>query len=139
MLILHLIFAGLWLGCILTEIAFERILLAGDRAAHLALARVHKWVDLLVETPAFLGVAATGLWLLPAAPPSLALDVKLACAGLAVLANGACVFLVHRRCDAAERADWEEFDRLDHLQHGIGALVLIGVLTSLSVGLYLAF
>lgn len=58
---LHLTFAALWIGCILTEALFERALLAGDRASHLQLARLHARVDLLVEMPAFMGVLLTGI------------------------------------------------------------------------------
>ncbi len=136
--ILHLIFDGVWLGCVLTEIAFEKILLAGGREQHVALARIHKWVDLAIETPAFIGVAATGLLLLPASPSSVALSLKIACAAVAVAANLYCAALVLRRCKAAETGDWPAFDRLDRSQHRIGAVVLLGLLASLALGLYLS-
>lgn len=133
---LHLTFAALWAGCILTEALFERALLAGDRASHLTLARLHVRVDLLIEIPAFIGVLITGTILgLQPHPASLANSVMMLSGLGAIAANLYCVWLVFKRCNAAESEDWQRFDRLDHLQHKFGALVLLFVVAALVAGI----
>jgi hypothetical protein len=138
LLILHIIFIGIWLGCVLTEALFERALLGQGRAHELLLADLHKRVDVWIEIPAFVAVVVTGGMLFEQAAPSLWLDIKIACGLLAVVANGVCVGLVFARAKAAHAGDWERFDRLDHLQHKLGAVVLFGLLGALGVGLTLA-
>ncbi len=133
---LHLTFAAMWIGCILTEALFERVLLAGDRASHLMLARLHVRVDLLVEIPAFTGVLITGAIqsLLP--HPASGVTTVMMLSGLgAIITNLYCVRLVFLRRNAAESADWERFDKLDHLQHKFGALVLLFAVVALGAGI----
>ncbi len=48
-LIIHLLVAGLWLGCVLVEVAFERALVAQGQWR--LLARLHDRVDRWVELP----------------------------------------------------------------------------------------
>jgi len=50
-LTLHVLFAGLWLGCVVTEVLFERTLLHRGRETERLLARLHLRVDLWVELP----------------------------------------------------------------------------------------
>lgn len=137
LLVIHLLFGGIWLGCVLTEALFERALLGKGRAQELILVALHKRVDLFVEIPAFLIVLVTGGLLLAGASPGSALQVKIAFAVLAIAANVYCVWLVFRRARAAESGDWETFTALDHLQHKLGAVVLLGILTALGIGIYL--
>ncbi|TXT39705.1 MAG: lipoprotein [Comamonadaceae bacterium] len=137
LLILHLLFIGLWLGCVLTEALFERALLGQGRAHELLLADLHKRVDVWVEIPAFVAVLVTGGMLLAQAAPSHWLYTKVAFGLLAVLTNGVCVGLVFARAKAAHRGNWEHFDRLDSLQHKLGAVVLLALLVALVIGLTL--
>lgn len=133
---IHLTCAALWVGCILTEALFERALLAGDRASHLMLARLHVRVDLLVEIPAFTGVLITGALLGSQDHPASSAITTMMLSGLgAIIANLYCVWLVFRRRDAAEAADWASFDKLDHQQHKFGALVLLFVVVALLSGI----
>ncbi len=133
---IHLACAALWIGCILTEALFERALLAGDRASHLLLARLHVRVDLLVEIPAFTGVLITGALLGSLDHSASSAITTMMLSGLgAIIANIYCVWLVFRRRDAAEAADWESFDKLDHQQHKFGALVLLFVVVALLSGI----
>ncbi|QDL52991.1 hypothetical protein [Rhodoferax aquaticus] len=134
---LHLVFVGVWLGCVLTEALFERALLGQGRAFELVLVALHKKVDLLIEIPAFVGVLVTGALMLHAAPPSNLLHLKAGLGVLAIAANAYCVWLVFRRGDAAQAGDWERFERIDHAQHTWGAVVLVGILAALGIGLYL--
>jgi Na+-translocating ferredoxin:NAD+ oxidoreductase RnfE subunit len=132
---LHLLCIGLWLGCVLTEALFERALLGQGRAQELLLADLHKRVDAWIEIPVFVAVVVTGGLMLTQATPSFWLSTKVALGLLAVLANGVCVGLVFARANAAHVGDWERFDRLDHVQHKLGAVVLLAILGALGVGL----
>src|SRR5574343_1362030 len=84
---LHLLFAGIWLGCVLTEALFERALLGQGRDKELILTALHKRVDLFVEIPAFALVVITGGLLLSSVAPTALLHVKLGFALLAVITN----------------------------------------------------
>jgi hypothetical protein len=133
---IHLTCAALWIGCILTEALFERALLAGDRACHLRLARLHVRVDSLVELPAITGVLLTGIILgTQTHSASIASGVMMLCGLGAIAANLYCVWLVFQRRNAAVQAEWGRFDRLDHLQHKFGALVLLLALAALVAGI----
>jgi len=63
----HLLFVGIWLGCVLTEALFERALLGQGPAQELLLAGLHKKVDLWVEIPAFTLVLLSGAALMASA------------------------------------------------------------------------
>ena len=134
---LHLVSTGLWLGCVLTEALFERALLGKGREQELLLARLHKRVDLVVEVPAFLLVLVTGGLMLETASPSLLLHAKVGFSLLAIAANAYCVWLVFKRFAHASAGNWEAFARADYLQHQVGAVVLVGILIALGIGLCL--
>lgn len=131
----HLLMVGLWLGCVLTEALFERALLGRGREAELWLARLHWRVDLCIEIPAFCGVLLTGALMLAQAQPGLLLTLKIACGLLAIAANAFCVWLVWRRLAHAEAGDAAAFAKVDHLQHQVGAVVLLAMLGALGLGL----
>ncbi len=134
-LLLHFGCAALWLGCVITEALFERALLASDRTAHLVLADLHVRVDKVVELPALTLVLLSGIALWHFARPEGAAFYWMVGAGLlAIIANLWCVKLVFKRRDAAHEGDWTTFERLDHLQHKIGAVVLIGLLVAIVAG-----
>ncbi len=134
---IHLTFIGIWLGCVLTEALFERALLGQGRAFELVLVALHKRVDLFIEIPAFVVVLLTGALMLGSAAPSGLLQAKVGFGVLAIAANAYCVWLVFRRSAKAQAGDWDAFTRLDHLQHQWGAVVLIGILAALGLGLNL--
>ena len=132
---LHFGFAAVWLGCVVTEALFERALLAGDRESHLTLADLHARVDLFIEVPAIAIVVATGVYLwLQGNPSGPGFYVMLTMGLIAIIANSYCVWLVFRRRHVAHLGDWSEFDRLDHQQHKVGAVVLIGLLAAIVSG-----
>jgi uncharacterized membrane protein len=137
LLSIHIAFVGIWLGCVLTEALFERALLGQGRAQELILVSLHKRVDLFVEIPAFLVVLVTGALMLVNAAPSALLHAKIAFGFIAIAANAYCVWLVFRRAKAAQSGQWQVFSHLDHLQHKIGAIVLLGILSALGIGVYL--
>lgn len=122
------------MGCVLTEALFERALLGKGRAYELLLADLHRRVDVWIEIPVFMAVVATGWLLLPQAPVGLWILLKVALGMLAVLSNAVCVWLVFARANAAHAGNWARFDRLDHVQHKLGAVVLLAMLGALGVG-----
>lgn len=133
---LHLAFVGLWLGCVVTEALFERALLGQGRAHELTLVALHKRVDLVVEIPAFTAVLITGALMFARANESPMLTAKITVGLLAIATNIYCVWLVFRRATAARSGRWDEFARLDHLQHKFGAVVLLAIVVALAMGVY---
>jgi hypothetical protein len=131
---LHIAFGGIWLGCVLTEALFERALLGQGHEQELILVGLHERVDLFVEIPAMVGVAITGaLMVLSAGVGSLPIAM-VAVGVVAFCTNAYCVWLVFRRAAAARADHWDEFARLDHLQHRYGAVVLATVVLALVIG-----
>lgn len=133
----HLVFAGIWLGCVLTEALFERALLGKGHEQELILVELHKRVDLTIEVPAFVVVLATGAVMLASAPATGLLYVKIGLGLVAIAANIYCVWLVFRRATAARTGHWEQFTALDHQQHRYGTVVLAGMVLPLALGIYL--
>jgi hypothetical protein len=133
---IHLLAAGVWFGCVLTEILFERAFLGQGRSHEFILARLHRRVDLLIELPALLVVALSGAALLHAAAPGALLHLKISLGAIAMVANLICLSLVLRRFEAARRTDWKAFANLDRAQHAWGAVVLLGIVGALTLGLW---
>jgi uncharacterized membrane protein len=131
----HIAAAGVWLGCILVEVFFERAL-APDEANREVLAVLHRKVDLFVETPAFATVLATGVAMFGGSPMTPSLAVMTGFGALAVIANVVCVFLVILRDAKARMNDWAGYEKADHLQHKVGAVVLFSVLAAMAAGLW---
>ena len=133
LLLTHLIANGLWIGCILTEAAFEHRLPKGD-PFEAAVARLHVVVDVWIETPAFLIVLATGLMLLTGAPQTPLFHTKIAFGLAAVAVNAWCVWLVFRRRALFAAGDVAGAHRADHIQHKAGGLLLVLILVALAIG-----
>lgn len=100
---MHLVVLALWGGVVAAEAVIE-LYPFRHPSQHAATIRLHYWIDLLVEAPLVVGVAATGAALL------LALDevtvrhvVKVAFAGAAVAVNVFCIGVVVRRGRRLER------------------------------------
>ncbi len=137
LVLVHLLFVGIWLGCVLTEALFERALLGQGPAQELLLAKLHQKVDLWVEIPAFTLVLLSGAALLSSAGArqvDWAFGAKLFFGLLALGANAYCVRLVWRRAAHAAAGEWEAFQTIDQQQHRWGAVVLISMLLALLLG-----
>jgi hypothetical protein len=130
LLLIHILCAGVWLGCVLTETLVER----GLTSHRLALAELHLAIDLWIEVPAFLGVAATGLALLRLSPVGALLSIKIGIAAGAILANVLCVWRVWARVKAARQEDWATHAIIDAEQHQVGALTLVGLVLATALG-----
>jgi hypothetical protein len=137
MAVLHLTFAGVWLGCILVEVAFEHGS-GGGSDMRLYISKLHWSVDKLIEIPAFAGVALTGCVLFAGAAMTPLLWTKTVFGAVAILFNIACVWLVRVRLAHAMRGDAEAWERADYWQHKLGAVVLIGLLVALGTGAHAA-
>lgn len=132
---IHAVCASLWLGCVLTEALFERALLPNGNEARRTLAALHVRVDWLIEVPAIVGVAGTGLIMLFLGDFSGGgVNLMMSAGTVAILANIYCVRLVLKRNAAATTGDWAQFEALDAKQHKSGAIVLIAMLVALAAG-----
>ena len=131
---IHLTFVGIWLGCVLTEVLFERALLGRGKEQMLTLVALHKRVDLFVEIPAFATVLITGTLMYASGTTGGLIHTKIAFGLLAIAANIYCVWLVFNRAVAAQEGNWIAFDRLDHKQHKYGAIVLLAIIAALVIG-----
>ena len=101
-----------------------------------ALATLHYRVDLFIELPVFLIVLLTGGAMLHTVQPTPALHVMMGFGLIAILANVYCVWLVIRRRKYALAGDTAGYERADHLQHKVGAVVLLGILLAMGAGIW---
>lgn len=100
---MHLVVLSLWGGVVATEAVIE-LYPFRHREQHAATIRLHYWIDLLVEAPLVLAVAATGVALVLALDDVTPLHlVKLGFAGAAVAVNVFCIAVVVRRGRRLER------------------------------------
>lgn len=132
---LHLLSAGLWVGCVATELVFER-LLADQHAQRSTLGELHQRVDWMVELPAAMLTLLTGLLLwLDGAPSDALLGLKIAAGAVAVVANLWCMRAVLLRARAGAAGDAKAWTLADQDQHRRGSLVVLGLLAALALGL----
>ncbi|WP_237155527.1 hypothetical protein [Oryzibacter oryziterrae] len=131
-LLLHILFAGLWIGCVMTEVLFERTLSGQGWAADKLLARLHYRVDLAVEMPAALGVGVTGsLMAARIVHWDMALATMATAGLLAIAANILCLVHVRRRHLAALDGDRKAHSAADIRQHRVGTLVVLALLVAI--------
>lgn len=129
----HLLALGIWLGCILTEAAFEHTL-PRDEMFERAVARLHVLVDVWIETPAFIVVLVSGVLMLADAPRDVAFGIKVALGLAAVAINVWCVWLVFRRRALFMRGERAAALAVDNLQHKAGGVLLAVIFAALAIG-----
>jgi hypothetical protein len=96
MRVLHFLVVGMWTGVVATEVILEWSCREGASARTAAV--VHYWLDLLVEAPLVLAVAASGAYLLVGAwPPGPVLAWKLALSAVPIISCCWSIMLVVRR------------------------------------------
>ncbi len=100
----HVFALGVWLGCVTVESVLEAF---GHRdpALRPAVARLHFWIDMLVEVPAFTLVALSGAALLRLELLHGAYAVMVIAGSVAIAVNLWCVLPVVRRKSAADSDD----------------------------------
>jgi hypothetical protein len=104
----HLVLVSLWGGLVLGESVLE--LSARDQAGREHAARIHFWMDVLLELPLLLGALATGAWLTWRAwPPTTLHVIKIVAALVAVTLNLYCIGVVVARY--RRRADVSSVER----------------------------
>ena len=133
LLLIHLLALGIWLGCILTEAAFEHTL-PKDEIFERAVARLHVLVDVWIETPAFVVVLVSGALMLADSPGDTTFQIKVALGLVAVAINVWCVWLVFRRRALFERGEHAAARVVDNLQHKAGGVLLAVILAALAIG-----
>jgi hypothetical protein len=105
---LHLIVLALWGGVVATEAVLE-VLPFRQTDLHGPTIRFHYWIDLLVELPLVVAVAATGTTLLFLVDPMTPLHwLKAAFASGAVAVNLFCIAVVVRRGRGLQRGSQEQ-------------------------------
>ncbi len=92
----HIIFLGLWALVLAAETFLE--LRADDRGRRRLTARVHYWLDIVIELPLLAGILVTGTLLAWRGSPLSDLHLlKIACGLIAITANLYCTKVVIRR------------------------------------------
>ena len=134
LLVVHVLSVGLWLGCLATEIAFEKLMEA-DEAARGFVSALHDRVDRFVEGPAFVLTLVTGLMLAWDVTWTPGLVAKVGLGGAAIGLNVWCLKIVFDRADAAREGRDDGWRRIDALQHKVGAGVAILLVAATLVAL----
>ncbi|MEY4764626.1 MAG: hypothetical protein RI907_1299 [Pseudomonadota bacterium] len=131
----HLLGLGIWAGCIATEVVLE--LTEGDRPPpESRLAALHARIDQMVELPAIMVTAFTGLALLHSAPwaHDPLLQAKIAFGALAVGLNLVAAYTVHRRHQAWLQQDWRTYGRFHLLHERVGTGCVLSILGAIGLG-----
>jgi hypothetical protein len=123
-LVLHILAVGIWLGCLATEIFFEK-LMERDESARLFVSLLHDRVDRFVEGPAFVATGLTGFVLALDAAWTPVLIAKVGFGLAAILLNVWCVKIVVDRAVAAREGRWTDWAGIDRSQHKVGGLVAV--------------
>jgi hypothetical protein len=119
-LLLHLTFAGAWLGCILVEAIFEP---GSGPEMRGYISKRHRSVDKAIEIPAFAGVGLTGGLLLIHAKMTPLLRLKAGARAVAIPFNIVCVWIVRVRLGYALKHDDGAWLRWDYWQHKLDGVV----------------
>ena len=132
-LLLHLLCIAIWLGCILVEALYEHSI-DGSPVMRRFVSTLHWNTDRYIEIPAFLGVLLSGGAMVHGARLTPLLWAKITLGLVAIAFNAACVRLVIRRLKLAQAGDFAGWERIDHWQHKLGAVVLLALLGALGIG-----
>lgn len=95
-LFVHILALGVWLGCITIEAILETFA-HRDAALRAGVARIHFWIDMLAEVPAFTLVAVSGAMLLQPGLMQGHYALMVVAGSFAIAVNLLCVLPVVRR------------------------------------------
>lgn len=132
-LFLHLFCLAAWTGCILVEALYEHSIDTSP-AMRRFVSELHWRTDKFIEIPTFAGVLLTGGAMIHNSAMTPLLWIKVAFGLTAILFNALCVGLVVKRLACARAGDFDTWQRLDHWQHKLGAVVLLALLVALGIG-----
>ncbi|MBW2271337.1 MAG: hypothetical protein JRH16_22525 [Deltaproteobacteria bacterium] len=135
MLILHLLAAGAWLGCVLVEAVVESMQ-SSDSSVRRIVADLHYRTDLLVEIPLIALVVITGVAQFDPMRFSGWYALKVVLGSITVVSNLYCVLPVMRRQRAAQAGRWEEATRQDQLMLKAGYIVIPSGIATFAVAAY---
>lgn len=130
LVVLHVLAAGIWLGCLATEIAFEKAM-AADVSVRDWVSALHDRVDRWIEGPAFVVVAVTGLALSGGDGVTGWTLAHALVGAIAVAANVWCLAVVFSRARASNDGDVEAWFRADRMQHRLGTIVTVAMVAAL--------
>lgn len=99
-LLLHIFALGVWMGCVTIEAILETFA-HRDAALRAGVARIHFWIDMLAEIPAFTLVAVSGIALYRPELMHGSYAVMVIGGTIAIAVNVLCVLPVIRRRQAA--------------------------------------
>ncbi|MCC6642239.1 MAG: hypothetical protein IT386_13850 [Deltaproteobacteria bacterium] len=133
----HVFALGVWMGCVGVESVLES-LAHGDARLRPAVARMHFWIDALVEVPAFTLVAISGIAMLRLDLLHGAYAVMVVAGSVAIAVNLWCVLPVVRRKAAADRGDAAALDGQSRRIYGAFAIGVPCGLAALVSGVLLA-
>jgi len=102
--LVHVFALGVWMGCVTIEAILEA-LAHRDPALGAAVARMHFWIDMLVEVPTFTLVALSGAVMLRLELLHGAYALMVIVGSVAIAVNLWCVLPVVRRKSAADSND----------------------------------
>lgn len=135
---LHIMSAGIWGGCIATEVLLEKFLAGHGKEVNKLLAKVHYYADLVIEMPASIICYTTGLKLLIGRAPSKFVHSMAGLGAAALAFNIACFYNVHKRYQASLTNNWDEFEKHDKLQYRVGKGAVYSFLLAFGLSLYMS-
>jgi hypothetical protein len=135
LLLLHLVGIGVWMGCVAVEILIE-VRRSNSTEQHFDTAALHQQIDLLVEVPALLLVACTGVAMLMEAKLTALLIIKVVFAVVAIISNAVCVWIVFKR-QQATKIGIEAVNAESERMNKMGIPLLSSWFLTLAIGAYL--
>ena len=134
---IHLCAVAFWFGVVGAEFIIERS--RADSKPHgYAVARNHYWIDLMLEIPAYVLVAVSGLLLLCQTEITVLLAVKVVAGMIAVGINAICIVPVWRRKLASDIDNLPDVVRFSKYIDKITWVGLPAGVVALRLGLYRA-
>ena len=136
----HLIILGLWGGIVTTEVVLE-LYHRKHPEVHEHVIKLHFWIDLLVELPLILAMAASGIFLITLIETLTWLHiVKISLGSIAVISNLYCVYTVVKRARALDINSGDSIlSRLSGVVFNCGATgIPIGVIV-FGMGIWLGY
>jgi len=133
LLFAHLIAAGIWAGCVATEVVLE-LALKHVPPNTSPLAALHAKIDRFVELPAILISAVTGAALLERASFDLLLGIKVVFGVSAVVMNLVAAFTVDRRLKCLQAGDMAGYARFNVWHERVGVICILSIVGAIAAG-----